>query len=349
MSESEKNPYGEPKSSADRTLLGVAPPRLDTAVDSSLRSPVFVRAGDSVADVEPPPLPRMALPSRAPRPSDEASATSVRVGESAALRFAREYPALWMVGAPVLLALGVIGLAVATAPTPQPKAVAVSAPRPPVVQKVAEESKPAVEPPGAPTLAELEAKAPGTLSASELISMAQGRAERERLAARALREKVHQSPALLSEKAVQSQLLQSARDPQTAPEALAALASANTPLGPDLLYEVWTGTPSRTEATELARALLYSDQVRPQASPALSVALQLRAAETCEQYKAALPSALKDGDKRSLHLLAKVVNRRGCGPKKAQDCFACLRGDTDELSATINALKSRRPPVYPTP
>lgn len=347
MSESDNESHEEPKSLADRTLLGVAPPKLDTAVDSSLRSPVFVRAGDSVADVAPPPLPRMALPSRAPRPSDGASAASVGVNERPVLRLARAYPALWMVAAPVLLALCVIGLAAVTAPAPKPREP--SAGHVATLPKAAEEPKPVEEAPSAPSLAELEAKAPGTLSASELILLAEGRAERERLAARSLREKVRQSPALLSDKAVQSELLQAARVVQTAPDALGALASANTPLGADLLYEVWTGTPSRTDATELARALLYSAQVRPQASPALSVALQLRAAETCEQYKSVLPSALKDGDKRSLHLLAKVGSRRGCGPKKAQDCFVCLRGDADELSATINALKSRRPPVYPTP
>jgi hypothetical protein len=349
MSESEKDPHGEPKSPADRTLLGVAPPRLDTVVDSSLRSPVFVRAGDSVADVEPPPLPRMALPSRPPRALDGASEAAFAINESAALRLAREYPVLWMVAAPAFVALCVIGLAVATAPTPKPKPAPVHAKSVAAVAPPVNASKPTREQPPAPALAELEAKAPGTLSASELILMAQGRAEREQLAVRALREKVVQSPALLGDKAIQSQLLQASRELSTAPEAQAALASSNSALGADLLYEVWTGTPLRTDATELARALVYSAQVRPQASPALSAALDLRLAETCEQYKAALPSALKAGDKRSLHPLAKLINRRGCGPKKAQDCFACLRDQADELSATINAVKSRRAPLYPTP
>ena len=82
---------------------------------------------------------------------------------------------------------------------------------------------------------------------------------------------------------------------------------------------------------------------------ARSVALELREAESCEAFKVALPKALKDGDRRSLHLLAKLTNKRGCGPKKTADCFACLRDQGDELTATINAVKSRRPPSYPTP
>jgi hypothetical protein len=56
--------------------------------------------------------------------------------------------------------------------------------------------------------------------------------------------------------------------------------------------------------------------------------------------------ALKDGDRRALHLLTKLTNKRGCGPKKTDDCFACLREQSDELTATINAVKSRRPPSY---
>jgi hypothetical protein len=114
------------------------------------------------------------------------------------------------------------------------------------------------------------------------------------------------------------------------------------------LYEVWTGTPVRNDATELARQLVYSADVRSKASPSLAVALELRSAEKCEQFQAALPHALKDGDRRVLHLLTKQVAKRGCGPKKADDCYACLR-EGDELTATINAVKSRRPPTFATP
>jgi hypothetical protein len=102
----------------------------------------------------------------------------------------------------------------------------------------------------------------------------------------------------------------------------------------------------RTDTTELARALLYSADMRPKASSALGVALDLRAAETCPQYQAILPKALTDGDRRALHLLAKLNAKRGCGPKKTDDCFACLRDKSDELTATINAVKSRRPPSF---
>src|SRR5258706_12382748 len=69
MSERVPAQRGELQSQADRTLLGVPAPRVETSTEGPMRSPVFVRSGTSVADVEPPPVPRMALPSRPPRAS----------------------------------------------------------------------------------------------------------------------------------------------------------------------------------------------------------------------------------------------------------------------------------------
>lgn len=349
-------PQIEPQSPADRTLLGVAPPRIESTPDSALRSPVFVRSGTSVAEVDPPPLPRMALPSRPapPMPSEppaalSASSASIDDGSSVSgrqgyARFARLHPALWMVAAPVALASIVIGATVALTParSPQPalkepiKAATVPAPKAAEPEVVTQRSA---------TLAELEARPPESLSARELIRVADGRAERRVAEARALGQKLEQSPALASEKATQAELLRLARDNETAREALAALARLTTPLGADLLYEVWAGTPERSEATELARALVYSADVRPHASAALSVALDLRAAQSCEAVKVVLPRALKDGDRRALSQLTKLSVKRGCGARKSEDCYPCLRAEPDELKATLNAAKSRRPPL----
>jgi hypothetical protein len=179
--------------------------------------------------------------------------------------------------------------------------------------------------------------------------VADGRAERKLSDARALGEKLEREPGLAGDKTTQAELLRLARDSGTSRAALATLARLGTPLGADLLYEVWTGTPVHSDTTELARALLLSPDVRPHASPALSVALELREAQSCEAFKAVLPRALKDGDRRSLSPLGKLVAKRGCGAKKNEDCYPCLREKPDELSATLNAAKSRRPPAFPSP
>jgi hypothetical protein len=366
MSERDPSQRGELSSQADRTLLGVAPPKLETSTDALPRSPVFVRSGTSVADVEPPPLPRMALPSRPPRAMPEVPGVSQAPAGMAErgyglawvmavlklpARVAGAEVALWMVLGPALFAAALLLVLVGSfvggsAPAQQSLAVSGSAlgsspvaPATPV--------QPAKSP--SPSLAGLAGKPPELLSSRELLSLAEGRAETERDAAKALRLKVEASPALGKDKSVQGELLRLAGDTETARDALAAMAALEAPIGADLLYEVWTGTSQKTETTELARTLVYSTDVRPKASPALSVALELRIAERCEQYQTALPKALKDGDRRALHLLTKLSAKRGCGPKKNEDCFACLREQTDELTATINAVKSRRAPVYLAP
>jgi hypothetical protein len=208
-----------------------------------------------------------------------------------------------------------------------------------------------VEPPkvATDTLADLEHRPASSLSSRELVLLAEAHTQQKRAAASELRQKLAQNPALGKDSALQSQLLHLAEDPETAADALSAMAQLDSPSGADLLYEVWTGTTVRTDTTELARALLYSTDVRPKASVALGVALDLRVAESCPQYQAVLPKALTDGDRRALHLLAKLNVKRGCGPKKTEDCFACLRDKGDELTATINAVKSRRPPSVTNP
>jgi hypothetical protein len=343
------------RSDADNTLLGVAPPRIDTAVDSGQRSPVFVRSGTSVADVESLPPPRMTMSSRppplpgavsqAPPPTAEPAA-SVEAGSrfAPALRYARARPFLGMVLVPVLFALGLI--AVAGHRRTHERVFTTSAAASELAIASASAAAPA---PKVDTVSDLERRPASSLSSRELVLLAQAHAEQKRAAASELREKLAQNPALGKDGAVQTQLLHLAEDPATAADALSAMALLDAPLGADLLYDVWTGTTVRTDTTELARALLYSPDVRPTASAALGVALDLRVAETCPQYQATLPKALTDGDRRALHLLAKLNVKRGCGPKKTEDCFACLRDKSDELTATINAVKSRRPPTFTSP
>jgi hypothetical protein len=247
-----------------------------------------------------------------------------------------------MLVAPALLAVSTVLVLRATAthrtPSSERAAGAVS---PAAQSKTPETSKET----SADELAKLAARPPESLNARELAALADAQGAALRGTAKALRSKIEANPALGKEPALQTELLKLADDARTSADALAALAATEAPIGADLLYEVWTRTPVRTDATDLARALVYSTDVRPKASAALAVALELRVAETCEQYKAILPRALKDGDRRSAHLLAKLTGKRGCGPKKGQDCYACLRSG-DELKATINAVKSRRSPDF---
>src|SRR3982750_2140479 len=73
MAEHDWSNGGDPKTEADRTLRGVAPPSLESAPESLVRSPVFVRAGTTAADAELPPISQTALPP--PRPLAQADAS----------------------------------------------------------------------------------------------------------------------------------------------------------------------------------------------------------------------------------------------------------------------------------
>ena len=337
-------------------MLGVAPPRIDSTAGSPLRSPVLVRAGTAVADAElgsrpqagsgAPPIARADGGPAAPVPGAP-PASPEREGAARALDVLRRRPVLDMILVPLLFAAGAIAGLSAKRPA-RPPAAELVAPANSGGSALPGNADPRTSP-SAPTLAELEAKPAESLSAAELVRVAEGATERKREAARALRQKVEEDPALGKQAPVRAELLQFASDARTAPEALAALAALEAPIGDDLLYEVWTGTAVRTDATELARALLYSKEGRAHASPALAVALDLRAADGCEQIRAILPAALKEGDRRSQPLLGKLASKRGCGPKKSEDCYACLRKMGDEVKATSSAVKSRRAPNYASP
>jgi len=280
-----------------------------------------------------------ALASRRPAAATFGEALKSRV------RFAGAEVALWSLQAP-LIRLFVVGIAALTAlgtwrlsaarRTPEASPLAtLSTTLQPLAPPTAEQT--------APNIAELEAKPPQALSAAEVLLLSDVRLQREQKAARLLREKLERDPLVLKEKGVLTQLRRLALDPNTAHEALAAVAGLPGPQSADLLFEIWTATPNRSAPAELSRALLFSRDVRAKASGELSVALELRLAETCAANRELLPKAAQMGDVRSLPPLNKLTQKQGCGPNKKQDCFACLRAD-DQLDGVIKAVKGRRAP-----
>jgi hypothetical protein len=197
--------------------------------------------------------------------------------------------------------------------------------------------------PAAAGQADLTKKPTESLTADDVLTLATMASEKQRDQAKLFRERLRRDPSSLKNKAVLAELRKLTADADTAHEALAAVAGLPGPQSGDLLYEIWTITPSRTDTTDLARALAYSRDVRAKSSEALSVALDLRLAETCAANQALLPRVTQAGDRRSLQLLTKLQRKQGCGPKKSADCFACLR-EGGELEAAITAVKARRAP-----
>jgi hypothetical protein len=190
---------------------------------------------------------------------------------------------------------------------------------------------------------ELSAKPAPDLNVEEALSLSLGQSAQDVRAARALRDRIDHDPGLIKDPETLASLRRYTDDPETSRDALAAIANVPGPISPDMLYEVWTSTAQRTTATDLARSLILSKEVRDKASPALAIALALRDADTCEQNRDLLAKATSDGDKRTFHLLSKLTRKYGCGPNKRADCYACLR-DGKDLDNAIKATKARREP-----
>lgn len=189
----------------------------------------------------------------------------------------------------------------------------------------------------------LEARRAEELTKTEALALASARRQREVARVAQLRQKLARDPGLFKDAATLAELRHAAEDPLTAPDALSAMAEAPGPLSADLLYEMWTGTVVRNSATELARSLVFSKEVRAKASPELAIALDLRIAETCEQNHALLPRVIDKADRRSLALLAKLSRHFGCGANKRMDCYPCLRDDK-AIDDAMTAVKKRREP-----
>jgi hypothetical protein len=103
--------------------------------------------------------------------------------------------------------------------------------------------------------------------------------------------------------------------------------------GADMLYKIWVDTKDVTPATRLARDLVYREDVRAAASPALQFLLDWREAIGCSDYQRLLPKAALHADRRALTLLKRT--------QVASDCELA----EDSLEAAILAARDRSQPA----
>lgn len=116
-------------------------------------------------------------------------------------------------------------------------------------------------------------------------------------------------------------------------------------VGADFLFDVWSKTSAKTQATTRAFELLSTRGVKKHMSPALALALELREAERCEQYAKLLPRVEQVGDERVLTRLRDLRKDRGCGPSGRDDCFPCLR-EGKLLDAAYGQAAMRKAPRF---
>jgi hypothetical protein len=188
----------------------------------------------------------------------------------------------------------------------------------------------------------LNERAPSDRSAEETIALHTGRSKNKSLALEGFAAEIQKKADLLKEKEQLERLKDFFYDRETTNQAASVIVALPGNFAADLLYELWTGKKGRDESTILAEELVYSKDVRENASAELKTALDLRDVEECEQAKQLVQAANDHGDRRSVHLLAKFNNKWGCGPKKRDDCWECLRKLDDEKGAAtiIDAIRS---------
>jgi serine/threonine-protein kinase len=111
--------------------------------------------------------------------------------------------------------------------------------------------------------------------------------------------------------------------------------------GPDVLHDMVFGKATSNQAV-VARAnkALRSQSVRKNASPALSVALELRFTGGCQAKHKLLDRAREHGDDRSLAQLRGLLHAKGCGFLGLNDCWKCMRADR-KLNDAIKAISER--------
>jgi serine/threonine-protein kinase len=165
----------------------------------------------------------------------------------------------------------------------------------------------------------------------------------------AYRKAVAEEPKYAKDKRILRLVRQAVEVDDTRQLALGMAADDLGERGADLLFQVWSATSKKTPATIAAKEYLDTSAVQKHASDALRVALELRDAKSCADFKRLLPRVKESGDRRSLRPLQKLLNRKGCGGGflglGATDCYACLRGDSS-LTDTIQAVQVRSAPMY---
>ena len=179
-------------------------------------------------------------------------------------------------------------------------------------------------------------------TAQQIVALERAEAEIKRQKISDLVHKIELVPKLGRDRNTIKAVAEFADDARVAGDLVLALASLPGPVGPDLLYKVGPGTWRKSPAKQLASDALYAKGVRNKASPALGVYLDLsRDDNDCETVVKILERVKISGDRRSLRPMGRLGKKTGCGPKKRDDCWPCLRKGDLLKDATVAARKRK--------
>ncbi len=198
---------------------------------------------------------------------------------------------------------------------------------------------------GVTALAKLSEKFPNDAAVLEALALAQAGSKQSRVAALNTIERLLELDRKASNNPAIEQVLRSAAAGPPA-ENHAAFSIMGTKMGsrgPDLLYEL-SAKPSLKKRADAKLAELL---VVEKASPALRVALGLRAAKSCVAVAALLDGAAQEGDKRSIPLLQRQVATRTkkcgfLGLKRCRSKAKCA-AQAHAINKAVVAIRAREP------
>jgi serine/threonine protein kinase len=306
----------DPSSVRDGQLLAAAATAMDVPASSRLKSKVL--------------LPLSSL------------ATRIAGGET--VRIGKKNVPLWLFGvaAGALFMGPVLVLSVTqVGKSSSPNAVAEVVPPPPELSEVLAKAEQGDQ----KAIDELLARSVEDRTAGEWMALARGELKRGRVASALdhFASAVKVDGSLAADPPLLSAVRRAADDESLRQKALDLAATSLGSSGPDVLFDVWTATTQKTEATTLAKSMLDREDVRARASTPLRLALDLRRATKCEEVKPLVIEAKEHADERASRRLTQLASRRGCGFLGLSDCFPCLRKGDDLVLAT-KAAQARKAP-----
>jgi hypothetical protein len=140
---------------------------------------------------------------------------------------------------------------------------------------------------------------------------------------------------------VASLVFQTAQVKASSDAAFALLEGAMGSRGADIAYDLVTTEKVRPWVQTRAETFLQSKSFEKVATPGLRAIVKLRYAGGCEEKRAAFAELKKTSDERALFELVPLQDKSGCGARKKDDCYPCLRTSND-LDDAITAVRSRK-------
>jgi serine/threonine-protein kinase len=140
---------------------------------------------------------------------------------------------------------------------------------------------------------------------------------------------------------VASLVFQTAQVKVSSDAAFALLEGAMGSRGADIAYDLVTTSNVRPWVQTRAETFLQSPAFDKVATPNLRAIVKLRYSAGCEEKRALLPDLKTHSDERALFELVPLQDKTGCGARKKDDCYPCLRTSND-LDDTIAAVRTRK-------